>query len=117
MQAVRRFRMSALAAAAALALTAGTSFAASEFVGVWKVKDSDGKAFQITLSEDGSAGADRAGKPMKGKWSEDGGAAVVTWDTGWITKIAKEGSGYKKTAFKKGAEPLPKNSSDAEKVK
>ena len=98
MQAERRFRMSALAAAAALALTAGTSFAASEFVGVWKVKDSDGKAFQITLSE-------------------DGGAAVVTWDTGWITKIAKEGSGYKKTAFKKGAEPLPKNSSDAEKVK
>ena len=41
------------------------------------------------------------------------------WDTGWTTKISKDGSKYTKSAFKKG-EPMdgqPANSSAAEKVK
>ncbi len=33
---------------------------------------------------------------MNGTWKEDGNAAVITWDTGWTTKITKEGNQYKK---------------------
>ena len=117
MATTRKMTIGVLAAAAAFALTMGASFAASQFAGVWKVKDSAGKDFEITLSEDGSASANRAAKPMKGKWAEDGGAAVVTWDTGWISKISKDGDKYTKTAYKKGAAADPKNSSDAVKVK
>jgi len=110
----RKMTIGALAAAAAFALTMGASFAASEFAGAWKVKDTAGKDFQIMLSEDGSASADRSGEGLKGKWTEDGGAAVITWDTGWKTKIVKDGDGYKKTAYEGDTE---KNSSAAEKVK
>ena len=102
-----------IVAVAALALTAGASIAGG-FAGTWKVKDTGGKDFQIVLAEDGTASADRSGEGMKGKWTEEGGAAVITWDTGWKTKIAKEGEGYKKTAYEGETE---KNSSAAEKVK
>ena len=96
--------------------TAGVG--ATEFQGVWKVADSDGKPFQITLSADGSAKADRAGEGMTGTWKEEGGAAVIKWDTGWTTKITKEGDKYKKTAFDKNTPTTgaPTNGSDAEKV-
>lgn len=56
---------------------------------------------------------------MTGTWKEEGSAAVITWDTGWTTKISKEGDKYTKTAFKKG-EPTsgkPSNTSAAEKIK
>ncbi len=52
---------------------------------------------------------------MTGTWKEDGGAAVISWDSGWTTKIAKSGDKYVKTTFKKG-EPLdgkPAITSDA----
>ena len=94
------------------------SLAASQFEGVWKVQDTSGKPFQITLSADGSAKADRAGDGLTGTWKEDGGAAVIKWDTGWTTKITKEGDKYKKTAYDKD-NPLdgpPTNSSEAEKA-
>ena len=45
----------------------------------------------------------------------DGGAAVISWDSGWTSKIAKSGDKYVKTTFKKG-EPLdgkPAGTSDA----
>jgi hypothetical protein len=51
---------------------------------------------------------------MKGKWAEEGDAVTITWDTGWKTKIAKDGAGYKKTAYEGDTE---KSSSAAEKVK
>jgi hypothetical protein len=41
--------------------------------------------------------------------------AVITWTTGWTTKIIKEGDHYIKTVYKKGV-PLdgpPSNKSDA----
>ena len=105
-----------LAAVFAIALTTFATLAASEFQGVWTVQDSNGKPFQITLSADGSAKADR-GEGMRGTWKEEGGAAVIKWDTGWTTKITKEGNKYKKTAYDKGKplEGTPTNSSDAEK--
>jgi len=108
----------ALAAVFAIALTSFATLAASQFEGVWKVQDTSGKPFQITLSADGSAKADRAGEGLAGTWKEEGGAAAIKWDTGWTTKITKEGNKYKKTAYDKG-QPLdgpPTNSSDAEKV-
>jgi hypothetical protein len=106
-------------AATALAMSAAASFAASVFEGTWKVTDTDGKAFSITLANDGSAKSDRAGGPETGTWKEEGSSAVITWNTGWTTKIAKEGDTYTKTAFKKGESPdgKPMNSSAAEKVK
>ena len=107
----------ALAAVFAVAITSFATFSASQFEGVWKVQDTSGKPFQITLSADGSAKADR-GEGLTGTWKEEGGAAVIKWDTGWTTKITKEGDKYNKTAYDKG-KPLdgpPSNSSEAEKV-
>ena len=100
-------------AAMALALSTGAAFA-DHFVGTWKVKDSGGKDFQIVVAKDGSATADRSGEGMTGKWAEEGDAITITWDTGWKTKIAKDGAGYKKTAYEGDTE---KSSSAAEKVK
>jgi len=101
----------------AIAMNASTSLAAARFQGEWKVKDTAGKPFEITLSENGTAKATR-GEGMSGTWKEQGGAAIITWDTGWVTKIAKEGTRYKKTAFRKGQrlDSAPANSSEAEKT-
>ena len=40
---------------------------------------------------------------------------MITWKSGWVTKITKEGDKFVKTAFKKGAalDGPPTNSSDA----
>lgn len=111
-----------LAIAAALVLSAAGAapgLAAGEFEGVWKVTDSAGKPFEITLSAGGKAKANRPGDPMNGTWTESGKGVVITWDTGWTTKILKEDGKYTKTAFEKGAGPdgKPTNTSAAEKVK
>jgi hypothetical protein len=108
----------AILAAAVLAFTGTTSFAASEFEGKWKVTDTAGQPFEITLANDGTAAANR-GEGMTGTWKEDGGSAVITWDTGWTTKISKDGDKFTKSAFKKGepADGKPANTSAAEKAK
>lgn len=105
----------AFVAGLALALVSFASFAESEFEGVWAVKSSGGKPFEITLAADGKATATLA-EAMVGTWKQEGDSAVITWDTGWTTKITKEGDRYVKTAFKKG-ETDPANTSDAQKVK
>ena len=91
---------------------------ASAFEGVWKVKDTAGHPFEITLSSDGAAKATR-GEGMSGTWKEEGNSAVITWNTGWTTKITKEGDRYVKTAYGKGQSltTTPTNTSEAEKVK
>jgi hypothetical protein len=91
---------------------------AGAFEGVWKVKDTAGQPFEITLSSGGIAKATR-GEGMTGTWKEEGNAAVITWNTGWTTKITKEGNQYKKTAYRKGQalDAPPANSSDAERAK
>lgn len=104
----------AMPAIAAMSLAA---MADTDFVGVWRVKDSSGKPFEITLSADGGAKGTRA-EGMTGSWEAKGDSAVIRWNTGWATRIEKEGNRYKKTAYSKGR-PLdgpPTNSSDAEKV-
>jgi hypothetical protein len=82
------------------------------------VKDTSGQPFEITLSSDGTAKATR-GEGMSGTWKQEGNTAVITWNTGWTTKITKQGNEYKKTAYRKGQalDGPPTNSSDAEKAK
>jgi hypothetical protein len=102
----------------AIAMTSFAAFAAGGWEGVWKVKDSAGQPFKITLSADGNAKASLH-KEMVGTWKEEGDAAVITWKTGWTTKIVKEGKHYKKMGYRQG-QPLdgpPSNSSAAKKVK
>ena len=108
----------ALATGLALATMSISASAASVFEGVWTVKDTDGKPFEITLSEDGSAKAS-CGEGMVGTWKDDGSAAVITWNTGWTTKIMKDGNQYKKAAYGKGqlVDGKPDDISDAEKAK
>ena len=111
MATTRKMTMGVIAAAA-LALSTGAAFA-DHFVGTWKVKDSSGKDFEIVVAKDGTATGSRA-EGMKGKRAEEGDAVTITWDTGWKTKIAKDGAGYKKTAYEGDTE---KGSSAAEKAK
>ncbi|MGA7323090.1 MAG: hypothetical protein WBX25_01080 [Rhodomicrobium sp.] len=118
---MRTDRKTASAALAALFVTVMmplNSFAASEYAGEWKVNDTAGKPFEITLSPDGAAEATR-GEGMKGTWKEEGNSAVITWNTGWVTKIRGEDGRYRKSAYRKGQSPEgePANSSDAQKIK
>jgi hypothetical protein len=110
--------MRAAVVTACLAMTSLPSLAASPFEGVWRVKDTSGQPFEITLSSDGTAKATR-GEGMSGTWKQEGNTAVITWNTGWTTKITKQGNEYKKTAYRKGQalDGPPTNSSDAEKAK
>jgi hypothetical protein len=113
MATTNKMMIGTIAAAAVLALSTSAAFA-DHFIGTWKVKDSAGKDFQIVVAKDGTAKGDRAGEGMVGKWAEEGDAVTITWDTGWKTKIAKDGDGYKKTAYEGETE---KGSSAAEMVK
>ena len=66
-----------------------------------------------------AAGQRRRAVAGGGTWKEEGNTTVIMWNTGWTTKIAKEGDQYKKTAYGKGL-PLdgpPTNSTDAQKEK
>jgi hypothetical protein len=114
-----RIQSRATVAAAMLALTiafAPLAAAASEFVGVWQLQDTKGEPFQITLSEGGEAKGRHIDKEMKGTWKEVDGAVVITWGTGWYTKISKEGEGYKKSAYKKSLSDPPTSTSPAVKI-
>lgn len=109
---------------AALAIVALTALAAAcsdgggdEFQGTWKVNDTGGQAFEIVLAADGKASATRSDEGMSGTWKKDGSAAVISWDTGWTTKIQKDGDKFTKTAYESGGTTgEPKNTSPAEKV-
>ncbi len=40
---------------------------------------------------------------LRGRGQDDGEAAVIKWETGWTTKLSKDGDRYKKTAYRPGA--------------
>jgi hypothetical protein len=109
-----RFLARTMAFTAAIVVAGGLALAASGFVGKYKTTDTDGKPFTIWLSDNGSAKGDRANEGLQGMWKEEGNAAVITWDSGWVTKITKNGDKYTKTAEKDG-KPVG-SPSDAEKV-
>jgi len=91
---------------------------AGEYEGQWELKDTSGKTFEIWLHPDGKADGTHNEAMKHGTWTEDGGAAVIHWSTGWTTRIAKDAQGYKKTAFKPGTTPAdkPTNSSEAKRI-
>jgi hypothetical protein len=107
-----------LAVLFALAVTACGGPTQSEFAGKWKVADTAGTPFEITLGDDKSATANRSGEAMEGTWKEEKGAVIISWKDGWTTKIAKDGAGYAKTAWGAGLSTVdpPSNRSSAEKV-
>ncbi len=110
-------RMAALALGVAV-IAAGAALAGGDWQGVWKVADTAGQPFEITLEADGSAKASLH-DDMVGTWKEDRDSAVISWKTGWTTVITKGEKGYRKAGFREGA-PLtgaPTNSSSAVKVK
>src|SRR6476619_2269929 len=114
MKSIRTILSTALIAGLAIVIANVASFAASEFEGVWATKDSHDRPFEITLSTDGKATSTQE-KAKEGTWKEEGGAAVISWATGWTTKITKEGDHYVKVVYKKGT-PLdgpPTSKSDA----
>ena len=115
---MRKAATAAVTAACIFVVTSFAALAASAFEGVWKVKDTAGHPFEITLSSNGAAKATR-GEGMTGTWKEEGDSAVITWNTGWTTKITKEGDRYVKTAYGKGQSltATPRNTSEAEKAK
>ena len=87
----------------------------ARFVGVWMVQDSNGKPFEIILHDSGDAEASRDGEGMTGTWESDERSAVISWDTGWTTKITRTADGYVKTAYDSTA-AAPTNTSSAEKI-
>ena len=111
-------KVAATTAAAVFAsgVTCLSSLAASQFEGTWKTKGIDGRPMEMTLSADGIATANHSGAAMNGTWKEEDGAAVISWTTGWKTKITKEGDHYKKTAYKE-RESGSEVEAEAEKVK
>jgi hypothetical protein len=120
MQKIAKATTMILAAAFALTIAAcSPPSGKSDLAGTWKVSDTSGAPFEIVLTEDGKATANRSGEALSGTWKEDNGAAVITWSEGWTTKIAKEGDAYKKLAWDKGVstDSPPTNTSSAEKVK
>ncbi len=115
---LRNAMRAAVIAACFIGMTSLATLAASAFEGVWKVKSTAGQPFEITLSSDGTAKASLR-SDMVGTWKEEGQTAVISWKTGWTTKITKEGNEYKKTTYRKGqsASGTPASTSEAEKVR
>jgi hypothetical protein len=102
---MRSFLAKIAATLAALAFAAAISagaFAASEFEGKWQVKDTKGKPFEITLSQDGTAKGSRTEEGLNGTWKAVGDAVLITWDSEWTTKITKKGNTFEKTALQNG---------------
>ncbi len=118
MRTIGKTTIAAVALGFVIALAAcSDSSTSSEYTGTWKTKDTSGADFNITLTADGKATGDRHGEGLAGTWKEEGGSAVIKWDSGWTTKITQVGDVYKKTAYEKDAEAAPSNTSDAVKVK
>jgi hypothetical protein len=118
MRMIGKMTTAAAALAFAVAVAAcGQNTSSSQYAGTYKTKDTAGGDFEITLAADGKASGTRGAEALTGTWKEDGGAAVIKWDSGWTTKIAKEGDAYKKTGYEKDASAAPSSTSDAVKVK
>jgi hypothetical protein len=91
---------------------------ADDFQGTWKVKDSSGRPFDITLLADGKA-TSTMHPDQTGSWKEQDSTVVITWSTGWSSKIESSDGHYRHTAYRPGQslQGSPNNMSDAEKVR
>ena len=79
-----------------LAFSVASALAATEFEGTWNTQDTKGNPMKIALSADGKATGDRAEEGLTGTWKAEGDSAVITWDSGWVTKIIKQGDKFQK---------------------
>ena len=98
-----------------LAFAVSSALAATEFEGTWETQDTKGNPLIITLSADGKATGDRADEGLTGTWKADGDSAVINWDSGWVTKIVKQGDKFQKQAFEKGDAGDATHTADAQK--
>ena len=93
------------------------AIAASPFEGTWMTQDTKGKTFHIDLSPDGKAKGERQDEGLTGTWKAEGDSAVINWDSGWVTKITKQGDKFTKQTFEKGqASGSPSHTADAQKM-
>jgi hypothetical protein len=111
-------KVSLFLAAISLVMSVSTAVLAGEYSGTsWLLNDTNGDPFEITLSKDGTAAGTHQDAMKHGTWKEGDGAVVINWNTGWTTRITKQGDKYVKTAFKPGValSGTPTNSSEARK--
>jgi len=113
---IGRAAKTAVAAVLALSIASFATHASDDFLGTWKVKDSRGRRFDIAILADGKA-TSTLHLNQAGSWQEEGSAVVITWSTGWTSKIQKIGAHYTHTAYGPGQSlnGSPNNTSDAEK--
>lgn len=105
-------------AAGIVAVLTSTASFADDFAGKYMTEDTKGNPMSIALTGDGKAIGEKLGHVLTGKWTNDGDVAVIKWDTGWTTKLAKDGDRYKKTAYRVGTsmEDGPTHTGIAEKI-
>ncbi len=104
-------------AAALVAVLSGSAFA-GDWAGKYVTEDTKGNEMRITLGGDGAAAGLKHGKNLNGTWTDEEGAAVIEWSTGWTTKLSKDGDTYIKSAYRPGTqiEDGPTHKGPAEKV-
>jgi hypothetical protein len=68
---MRKKLMVTVAIGCLMGIASFPALGASAFEGVWQVKDTAGKPFEITLSSGGAAKATR-GEGLTGTWKEEG---------------------------------------------
>lgn len=88
----------------ALSLTLGFSgnLLAGDFAGKWDLSDTQGAPYEAILDQNGTASGTHGDSMKHGTWTEENGAAVIHWKTGWTTRIEKQGDGFVKKAYKPG---------------
>jgi hypothetical protein len=101
----------------AFGLTVTVAIAANQFEGTWMTQDTKGKSFHITLSPNGNAKGERQDEGLTGTWKAEGDSVVINWDSGWVTKLTKQGDKFTKQTFAKGQEGgTPSHTADAQKM-
>jgi len=89
-------------AAALLAIAGASAGFAADWAGKYLTEDSKGNAFRIALDAGGTATGQKQGHAMEGTWTDENGAAVIKWTTGWTTVLSRDGEGYRKTVYRPG---------------
>jgi hypothetical protein len=101
-----------------IAVLSGSAAFAGDWTGNYMTEDTKGNAFRIMLSGDGKAAGEKDGHVLSGTWTNEGDAALINWDSGWTTKLSKNGDRYEKSAYRAGAstQDHPTHTTGAEKT-
>ena len=106
-----------LASLSACSHTATNSLESSDYVGAWKVADTQGKPFYIQFDADGTA-KNTWGKGETGHWQLVDGSARVVWSSGWTDVLSHDCQRYTKSGYRPGTAPPegPADTGPAERV-